>query len=50
MTRVNYIINKHKADIFEAINDKDRRKQLLYKRNFKLDYMWSVGFNFLKII
>jgi len=26
MTRVNYIINKHKVDIFEVITDKDMRK------------------------
>jgi hypothetical protein len=45
MTRVNYTIRKHKADIFEAINDKDRENSL-YKRNFKLDFMCSVGFNF----
>ena len=25
MTRVNYTIHKHKADIFEAITDKDRK-------------------------
>ena len=45
MTRVNYIINKHKADIFEVVTDKDREIAYI-KRNFKLDYMWSVGFNF----
>jgi len=26
MMRVNYIINKHKVDIFQVITDKDMRK------------------------